>query len=47
MLLRPELFQIHAMEGIVVNRPEVPLLHDIWKVFATKPELEDPIALIA
>jgi hypothetical protein len=33
------------MEGIVVGGPEVPLLHDVWKVFATEPELEDPLRL--
>jgi hypothetical protein len=46
MLLQPELFQIRVMEGIAVNRPKVPLLHDVWKVFATELELEDPIALV-
>jgi hypothetical protein len=35
------------MEGIVVDGPEVPLLHDVRKAFATEPELEDPIALVA
>jgi hypothetical protein len=46
-LLRPELFQIHAMEGIAVDGPEIPLLRDVRKAFVTRPELEDPIALIA
>jgi hypothetical protein len=46
-LLRPELFQIWAMEGIVVGGPEIPLLRDVRKVFATEPELEDPVALVA
>jgi hypothetical protein len=46
-LLRLKLFQIHVMEGITVNGPEIPLLRDVWKVFATKPELEDPVALTA
>jgi hypothetical protein len=46
-LLRPEFFQIHAMEGIAVDGPEVPLLRDVRKVFATEPELEDPVALVA
>jgi hypothetical protein len=36
MLLWPELFRIR----------EIPLLHDVWKVFVTEPELEDPIALV-
>jgi hypothetical protein len=35
------------MEGIAVDRPEIPLLRDIRKVFVTEPELEDPIALVA
>jgi hypothetical protein len=35
------------MEGITVNGAEIPLLRDIWKVFATEPELKDPVALIA
>jgi hypothetical protein len=34
------------MEGIVVDRPEVPLLCDVWKVFVTELELEDPIMLV-
>jgi hypothetical protein len=46
-LFRPELFRIRAMEGITVNGPEIPLLRDVWKVFATEPELEDPVALVA
>jgi hypothetical protein len=46
-LLRPELFQIRTMEGIAVNGPEIPLLRDIRKAFATEPELEDPVALVA
>jgi hypothetical protein len=36
-----------VIEGIMVNELEVPLLHDVWKVFATEPELEDPIVPIA
>jgi hypothetical protein len=47
MLLRPELFRIHAMEGIAVDGPEIPLLRDVRKAFATEPELEDPVALVA
>jgi hypothetical protein len=47
MLLCLELFHVQAMEGITVDRPEVPLLHNVRKVFATEPELEDPIALAA
>jgi hypothetical protein len=47
MLLQLELFQICTMEGIAVNRPEVPLLRNIQKVFATELELEDPIMLVA
>jgi hypothetical protein len=35
------------MEGIAVDRPEIPLLRDVRKVFATEPELEDPVALVA
>jgi hypothetical protein len=35
------------MDGIAVNRPKVLRLHDTQKMFATKPELEDPIALVA
>jgi hypothetical protein len=31
------------MEAIVVNGPEIPLLHDVRKAFATEPELEDPV----
>jgi hypothetical protein len=46
-LLRPELFRIRAMEGIVVDGPEIPLLRDVRKVFATEPELEDPAVLVA
>jgi hypothetical protein len=46
-LLWPELFRIRAMEGITVDRPEIPLLHNVWKVFATEPELKDPVALVA
>jgi hypothetical protein len=46
-LLQPELFWIHAIEGIVVDRPEIPLLRDVRKAFATEPELEDPVALVA
>jgi hypothetical protein len=46
-LLRLELFRIHTMEGITVNGPEIPLLRDVRKVFATEPELEDPVALVA
>jgi hypothetical protein len=42
-----ELFRICTMEGIAVDGPKIPLLHDVWKVFATEPELEDPIALVA
>jgi hypothetical protein len=45
-LLWPELFQIWAMEGIAVDGPEIPLLHDVWKVFANELELEDPVALV-
>jgi hypothetical protein len=47
MLLRLELFRIWAMEGIAVDGPEIPLLRNVWKVFATEPELEDPVALVA
>jgi hypothetical protein len=47
MLLRPELFQIRAMEGIAVDGPEIPLLRDVRKAFATELELEDPVALVA
>jgi hypothetical protein len=36
-LLRPELFRICAMEGTAVDGREIPLLRDVWKVFA-KPE---------
>jgi hypothetical protein len=46
-LLRLELFHIRAMEGIAVDRPEVPLLRDVWKVFVTELEFEDPVALVA
>jgi hypothetical protein len=46
-LLQLELFCVRAMEGIVVDRPEVPLLHNVWKVFTTEPELEDPVVLVA
>jgi hypothetical protein len=46
-LLRPELFRICAMEGITVERPEVPLLCNIQKAFATEPELGDPVVLVA
>jgi hypothetical protein len=46
-LLQPEFFRIRAMEGIAVDGPEVPLLRDVRKAFATEPELEDPIALVA
>jgi hypothetical protein len=47
-LLRPEFFQIHTMEGIAVDRPEIPLLlHDVWKVFGTELKLEDPVVLVA
>jgi hypothetical protein len=35
------------MEGIAVDGPEIPLLRDVRKVFATEPELEDPVALVA
>jgi hypothetical protein len=35
------------MEGIMVDRPKVPLLHDVWKAFMTELELEDPVALIS
>jgi hypothetical protein len=45
-LLWLELFWIHAMEGIVVDGPEILLLRDVQKAFATKPELEDPVALV-
>jgi hypothetical protein len=45
-LLWLELFWIWAMEGIAVDGPEIPLLHNVQKVFATEPELEDPIALV-
>jgi hypothetical protein len=34
-------------KGITVGRPEVPLLCDVWKVFVTEPELEDPVMLFA
>jgi hypothetical protein len=46
-LLWPELFWIHTMEGIAVDRPEIPLLCDVRKAFATELELEEPVALIA
>jgi hypothetical protein len=46
-LLRLELFRIHAMEGIVVDGPKIRLLCDVRKVFATEPELKDPVALVA
>jgi hypothetical protein len=46
-LLWPELFRIRAMEGITVDRPKIPLLRNVRKVFATEPELEDPMVLIA
>jgi hypothetical protein len=35
------------MEGIAVDGPEIPLLRDVRKAFATEPELEDPVALVA
>jgi hypothetical protein len=38
---------VWVMEGTIINRPEVPLLCDVWKVFTTEPELEDPVALVA
>jgi hypothetical protein len=47
MLLHPELFHVQATEGITVDRPEILLLCDIWKVFATEPDLEDPVVLVA
>jgi hypothetical protein len=48
-LLWPELFQIRAMEGIAVDvdGPEIPLLRNVRKAFATELELEDPVALVA
>jgi hypothetical protein len=46
-LLWPELFRIHAMEGITVDGPEIPLLRDVWKAFAAEPELKDPVVLVA
>jgi hypothetical protein len=46
-LLQPELFRIRAMEGIAVDRPEIPLLCDVRKVFTTELELEDPVMLVA
>jgi hypothetical protein len=46
-LLRPELFRIWAMEGIAVDGPEVLLLCDVRKAFATELELKDPVALVA
>jgi hypothetical protein len=35
------------MEGITVDRPEIPLLRDVRKTFATESELEDPVELVA
>jgi hypothetical protein len=46
-LLQPELFHVWAMERIVVDGPEVPLLHNVQKMFMTEPELEDPVTLVA
>jgi hypothetical protein len=46
MLLWPELLHIRAMEGIAVDRPKVPLLCDVQKMFVTEPELKDPVVLI-
>jgi hypothetical protein len=34
------------MEGIMVDRPEVPLLRNVWKAFATELELKDPIVFV-
>jgi hypothetical protein len=35
------------MEGIVVDRPENSLLCDVQNMFVNKPDLEDPVALVA
>jgi hypothetical protein len=46
-LLRPELFHVRAMEGVVVSGPEVPILRDIRNALSREADLEDPVARAA
>jgi hypothetical protein len=47
ILLRPELFQVRALEGVAISGGDVPILRDIRDVLAGDPDLEEPAGTAA